>query len=294
MLVLSLGQARPAVAERSVAMALSGQCPDSAAVVEALAHVLPGVAIVDAHAWTAGLVVVSDDSERYRVEIAGAVREFVDPQRHCEDRAFKVAVVAALALAPPTIAARVPLVANPAVALPRRAPSSTLAVQLDTGGVFDAAPGDLGGRINVGLDARLALGWSDLQVVIGGAVVPPMTLQLIEGRARVQRVPIDVALRGRVARDRIAAVAELGPRFTVQTSDGVDVMESVHAVRLESAARVASRVEVWPTRTYGAYLQLQGIYVPRPSRFTLPDLGEVGRMPSLWVGASLGLAILMR
>ena len=39
---------------------------------------------------------------------------------------------------------------------------------------------------------------------------------------------------------------------------------------------------------------VQGEWVPRPSRFTLPDLGTVGEMPSLWVGASLGLAFRTR
>lgn len=292
--VVWFGVATSAGAEPRLAIAMSGTCPARGAVIAALADVLPDLEIVDGDPRAAALVVASDDSPTYRVDIAGVTRWFVDASSHCEDRARKVAIVAALGLAPPMIEARAPRASGSMSALVTQVPPSRLALQLETGGVFDTAPGAGGDRLNAGLDVHLALGRPGLTIVVGGAVVAPMTLAVIGGRARVQRVPIDVALRGRIARGGIAAVVDIGPRLTVQTSDGVNVMRSVHAVRLESGARIASRLEVWPSRLYGAYLQLHGEYVPRPSKFALPELGEVGQMPSLWVGASLGLAIHMR
>jgi hypothetical protein len=294
MFAVWFGAAMSARAEHRLAIAMSGTCPARGAVIAALADVLPDLEIVDGDPEAAALVVASDEGPTYRVDIAGVTRWFVDPSGHCEDRARKVAIVAALGLAPPMIEVRAPRASRSAGALAIQLPPSRFALQLETGGVFDTAPGAGGDRIYAGVDVHLALGRPDLAVVVGGAVVAPTMLAMIAGRARVQRVPIDVALRGRIARGGIAAVVEIGPRFTLQTSDGVDVMQSVHAVRLESGARIASRMEIWPSRRCGAYLQLHGEYVPRPSRFTLSDLGEVGQMPSLWVGASLGLAIHMR
>ena len=270
---------------------MSGGCPAREAVIAAIKGVLPDVTIIAADPGPTPLVIVTDDGASYRVEAGGMTRTFVDPPAHCEERARKVAVVAALALEPPVIETGAPRMIAPTIELARYEPPAEVAMQIEAGGVVDRAPRASGDPTCAGVDLRLAIGRSDFNLVIGGAVVAPMTLAVTGGRARVQRVPIDLALRGRLGTDGIAGVLELGPRFAIQRSEGVDVMQSTHTVRLEVGARGAARLEVWPWRRYGAYVLVQGEYVPRPSRFTLPDLGEVGEMPSLWVGASLGLAI---
>jgi len=241
-------------------------------------------------------VVVNDDGVGYRIEAGGASRTFVDALMRCDERARKVAVVVALALEPPVVEIAAAHEVAPAipVAVVRAVPGTALGMQLETGGIVETAPGAGTDRLNKGIDLRLELGRSNPRLVIGAELVEPMTLDVVGGRARVQRMPIDLALRSRLGGDRLAAMLELGPRFVVQSSDGVDVMSSVHAVRLEMGARIAAGLEAWPSRSYGTYVQFQGEYVPRPSKFTLPNLGVVGEMPSLWVGASLGVMIRVR
>src|SRR5262249_14356442 len=157
----------------------------------------------------------------------------VDPLIRCDERARKAAVVVALALEPPAIELAASRAVAPAIAVARAEPGAALRIQLESGGIVETAPGTRTDPINEGIDLRLAIGRSDHQLVIGAEVVQPMMLEVVGGGARVQRVPIDLALRSRLGGDRIAALLELGPRFAVQSSDGVGVMSSVHAVRLE-------------------------------------------------------------
>ena len=291
-----LGHADSADAEHRLAITVSGVCPSREAVMVAIADVLVDAKILAGEAGPALGVVVNDDGVSYRVEAGGASRTFVDALIRCDERARKVAVVVALALEPPVVEIAAAHAVAPAisVAVVLAAPDTAPGMQIETGGIVETAPGTGNDRINKGIDLRLGLGRSNPRFVIGAELVEPMMLDVVGGRARVQRVPIDLALRSRLGGDRLAAMLELGPRFVVQSTDGVDVMSSVHAVRLEVGARIAAGLEAWPSRSYGTYLQVQGDYVPRPSRFTLPNMGVVGEMPSLWVGASLGVMIRVR
>jgi hypothetical protein len=297
-----------------LAITASSDCPSRSDVIAALKRLID-IEIVENDPAALSLVVSSDASSD-RVEIAGEIKVYPSTAS-CGDRVQAVANFAVDVLDPPSLSkrargARGPTVLDPP-SISKDAPGAirptvevasdarhvttpvrrtrALVFQLDAGGVLEAAPGASADRVNAGVDLRLALGSPAVQVVIGGAIVAPMTLAMADAQAAVRRVPIDLAVRGRWAGNAIAAAVEIGPRFTLQTSEGVNVMDSVRAVRLETGLRIAPRVELRFTRRYAAYLQVQGEYVPRPSRFTLHDMGEVGRMPSWWAGASLGLAV---
>jgi hypothetical protein len=71
-------------------------------------------------------------------------------------------------------------------------------------------------------------------------------LRVISGAARVQRTPVDVALRVRRSSGVVAAALDLGPRFTIQQTEGVGIMRSMRTIRLETGVRIAARVEIWP------------------------------------------------
>jgi hypothetical protein len=302
MLCTGLAYNATAVAAPRLAITVSGECPSRSAVIAAVKEVLPDIEIVEQDRQAPALTVISDTGPGYFVRIAAFAREYGDSPESCEARADKVAILATLELSPPAIARRTPPGALPTIdvashvrpgSAPRLRPSR-LAIQLETGGVFDAAEDAAQHRFTAGVDMRLAIGWRNLQVAIGGTAVGPMMLSwgLSSGSVRIQRYPIDLALRGRLSRDGMAVAVEVGPRFTLQISDGVDVMRSVHAVRLEAGVRIASRLEIWPWRKYGAYAQVQAHHVPRPSRFTMPYY-QVGEMPSWWLGASFGVAMQM-
>jgi hypothetical protein len=290
-LVVSLGYANLAAADRRLVITVSGVCPTRATVIAEIEGVLPDVTIVAAAPAPTPFVVVNDDGNSFRVETGDIVRQFVDSPTNCTERARKVAVVAVLALEPAMGGIGTPRASVSVIESVRPEPPTDLAMRLEAGGVVDRATGTDGDLVCVGIGMRLAIGRSDLSLVLGGEWVTPMLMIVRGARARVQRAPLDLALRGRLAGNAIAAALELGPRFTIQHSEGLDVMQSASAVRLEVGARVSVRLELWPSSSYGMYAQLQGEYVPRPTRFTLPDVGDVGEMPSLWAGAGLGLAI---
>ena len=303
-----------ASAERSAALSATGSCPTREALVAALRLALPDLVIDAEPAGPELRIVVTDHADSVRVEVEGVVRTFRDAARQCDERAGKVAIVVALAIDPPLGPPASPPQAPPdartahacATASTSRCgveiSSSTVlvaqavmpadaAVHVESGGVVDGAAG---GVLTTGIDLHVVLARGDLGVVVGGALTSPVDLPMATVTARVQRLPIDIAVRAQTGTGRARLAAELGPRFAIQRSQGiVDGMPAVQATRLETGARGAARLEVWPGRDYGAFVALQAEFVPRPSRFTLPKQREVGAMPSWWVGTSLGLAFRM-
>lgn len=301
---ICIGYATSAMAERDLAITVSGSCPPREAVITAIESGLPDVRATD-HPGQIPRVLVIDDGASYRIEIDGATRTFVDSPTDCEERARTVAVVAALAIEPPPIDGGAPLQIVPAttalaprasttaMVVARRESAANTAVQFEVGGVLENGAGSGGKLSSAEVALSVAVGWADRAVVIGGAVGAPISMDIMEVHALVRRVPLDIALRNRLGnRGLLAATIEIGPRFVIQHSEHASGTHLESATRLEVGARFAARLEVWPSWTRGgAYALLEGEYVPRPSRFTLADRGVIGEMPSLWIGASLGLAI---
>jgi hypothetical protein len=292
MLGMWLGQSTAARAERRLAITLVGECPTRGAVIAAIEGTLPDVEVITDASEPTLRVLVSDDGTSYRIEIAGMMRTFVDAAANCEERARKTAVMAVLALEPSASDAQAPPRSAAAIERARHAPPGDIILQIEAGSVVDSAPRSDGSLISAGVDLRFAIGGRNGGLVVGGTVVAPIELEVTGGRASVRRVPLDLALRSQLGGDEVAVVFELGPRFTIQHSEGVNVMRGAQAVRLEVGARLAARLETWPLwGNHGTYIAVQGEYVPFPSRFMLLGVGEVGQMPSLWLGVSLGLAL---
>ena len=313
---LVLGLARPVNADRSAALSSVGACPTREALIAALRLAVPGVTIAADPSGGELRIVVTERADSYRVEVEGVVRSFVDAAQRCDDRARKIAVVVALALEPPVIAPAAepaaPAIEPPAPATADAKPqtveisaATVLVAQADpapelhieTGGVIESAAGVPGSNniFATGIDAHVVLRRNGLGIVAGGAVISPVDLAMAGATARVQRVPFDVAVRAEVGKRVTQVALELGPRFTIQRSEGIiAAMSQASATRLETGIRGAARMAVWPWRDYGVFVALQAEFVPRPSRFTLPMQGEVGAMPSWWVGTSIGLAVRVR
>jgi hypothetical protein len=304
-----------ASAERSAALSATGSCPTREALVAALQLALPDLVITADPSGPELRIIVTDHADAVRVEVEGVVRTFSDAARQCDERAAKVAIVVALALDPPLGRPLDPPPISPPDARPAQAcasaPTSRCSVEIssstvlvaqevapagttvhvESGGVVDAAAG---GVLATGIDMHVVFARGDVGVVVGGALTSPVDLPMAAVTARVQRLPIDIAVRAQIRTDHARLAAELGPRFAIQRSQGiVDGMPTAQATRLETGARGAARLEVWPGRDYGAFVALQAEFVPRPSLFTLPKHQEVGAMPSWWVGTSLGLAFRM-
>ena len=308
-----LGLAKVGHAERSAALSATGSCPTRAALLEALYLALPDITIVADPSGTELRIVVTEHADSYRVVVASVVRTFTDPARQCDARARKISVVVALALDPPVIEdALEPPNQDSAVAAPKQravvistatvrtasaAPPSDFDIHVETGGVVAGAPA--GGKFTAGLDMHVVFGREGVGLVVGGALTSLSQASTPDGTV-VLRLPIDVAVRIQTGSAWSRAALELGPRFTIQHSLPQKSTFDAHMVthwptESEAGVRGAVRLEGWPHRAFGLFATLQAEFVFIPSRITMLQAGggvrDVGPMPHLWVGPSIGLVL---
>jgi hypothetical protein len=257
-------------------------CPSATAFVAALRAIVPDVEL----APTGLRVELSDDGADYRVVAGALTRDFTDPAVRCDERARKAAVLVALALAPPTVAA------PPARAVPA---GRRTHIALEVGGVFDAAPRPGSNSVySGGAQVRLYVGAAHFGGVVSVAGLSPTTLDVPPARARLRRVPLALSLRGQLRRGRLGLSLDLGAVVAVQITDGVDVAPSVEQTRLELGIRLEAKLEYWAWRRIAPFLAIQGEYDPVPYNLVLPSAGIVGTTPPGWVGAVAGLAFALR
>jgi hypothetical protein len=278
----------PAVAShadagRRIAVVSMGSCPNRDVLATALAQAMPDAAIVssaDIPGDAEPVVVMSDDGEAYRVVVRRIVRTMFDGPARCEERARKVAIVAALALEPPDIPSEVTEVA-PAIqaAAP---PRSDLLVHVEAGGMAEHG---VHTRVSpVGGTVRLTIGHPDLAVAIGGSLAPWSNFD--DYGSYVQRIPLDVSMQLRRRFGSFAAGIELGPSLVFQRAKaGGD-----RRLELEADIRMSGRVEWWFGGTYGAFTALTSTYVPSPA----PPFAMDYTLASWWLGASAGLVLQVR
>jgi hypothetical protein len=295
---LAPGTSAFAQAGRRIVVVSAGTCPARAAVVSALAQAMPGVTIVADPAEDSGdaesVVVVSDAGTSYRAVVRGVVRTLFDPPARCEERARKVAIVAALALEPPLSAAPQPA---PQAAVETVATEATTqhasGLWLESGGVVERGETDDSSLWPTAGTVRLTIDRDGLGAMIGGTLG---SWDLAGGGRLVQRSSIDVAVQLRHRDGWIAWALELGPRLVIQRAHDADG-EIYRTVHLEADIGLSGRFELWfPGHDYGVFAAVAGTYVPDPApagRDSQPmALGSP--MPTWWLGGSAGLMFKIR
>jgi hypothetical protein len=272
-----LGLAPAANAERRAALSSVGSCPTREAVIAELRRVLPDVAIVADASGAELRIVVTDHADAYRVEVEGIARTFIDASRACDERARKIAVVVTIALDPPVVEpAGGSLETAAAIRDPKRPPAENsvatvlvaqavppgdLAMHMETSGVLDgagsAAPGGASG-VTTGIDMHMVFDRGGLGFVVGTAFTSPVDIPMVGATVRVQRLPMDIALRTQTGTRRTTVALELGPRFAIQSSQGITAdMSGAQATRLETGVRGAARFEARPWHDHGLFAALQ-------------------------------------
>jgi len=277
-----------AAAGRQLAIVAGGSCPTGDAVMKALAEAMPDATLVDGATEAARdaepVVVISDGSASYRAVIGGTVRTLVDPELRCDERARKVAVVAALALEPPQIATATPAVREAVVARPAP-PTAGLGARFQVGGAAEYSQFRHNWPFPVGATVRAIVGNGVLGVAVGAALV---TSVVLDNDWSLQRIPIDVAAQVRYRAGWIAGAVELGPGLVVRMDRRVDrgTAFGPRAVQMEADYRLAGQIELWPSRRYGVFATLGGTFVSNPVATPNGD-----PMPRYWLLASAGLVI---
>lgn len=303
--IVAVWSARAAALPKAVLVTGAGSsCPAAAAVAQELQRTWPHLPIrVETGPPSSARVEIEDLGLSYRVLVQGAGRRFNDPQRKCRERTRAAAVFAALVLDPPALPAlppeALPTLSVPSPPQPSRLPPAPvpprLRVDLEGSGLLLVAPQtDSGTLIGGGAGLRLALGGRYLGGALGIAGLAPVSLDLAGGRARLQRVPIDLTLRGSYRRGRSEVLAAAGVALAVLLIDGLDRSDAASSARLDPEFLLGVGYRYWARDRLALLGSLHLSISARPYELALLPQGVVGTTPQAWIDLSLGLATRLR
>jgi hypothetical protein len=267
-----------------------GTCPSPALVAGALRAIAPRHEVTLDEAVMAGdlSVRVRDREEGFELRVGERGRTIRDPQRHCAERARTAALIIALALEPPFVALPQPPGRPPAPAAPR-----ALRADLEVGAAFDVSPGveRQSGSLAAGVAIRGAVGLSWIKGVLGLGLVSPLTLDLGVARARLWRLPLDLALRVATQWRFLEISGELGLAMDIVMASGEEIAASRSGTRLELGFRAAATLAVRPWGRWGLFASPCFTFIPSPSELQTQPQGVVGTTPRLRTGALVGLTV---
>lgn len=312
---------RDAAKTAPFALATTGECPGQAAVMAALVPLLK----LDSVRTSDGATRVADLGDRFEVSAAGQVGVYTDAGRDCSERARVAAVFIALALNPPAFQTRPARPApppapsdgederdrrdkgnkgkeseesvtpSPAVETPARPSHPPVPwLRLAAGARLEAAP-EAGGRPGTtaayGLDVEGAGGLDSFGVAVGAGVRASTVTTFSSVSVREQRFPFSVAV---VGRHRLTPSVELagqvGMSLVLLRLEDQSKGGFAPSTRLDVGARagVALGLPALSPRI-SPFAGLSVEYFPRPYRYDVAPLGQIGRSAPLWVGLTLGL-----
>ena len=244
---------------------------------------------------------IFDQGSQFRVTVAGQERSFVDPARGCAERAQHAAVFVALVLDPPTIGeppaepatrTQAPIVQPPPEqAPPPPPPSSAKPMQWDftLGGILLVAPAANDRSTAVTGGAQLWVrGKRGFHVGFGAGLLRG-SLEFATASADAWWIPLDIAAGFTTKNGASEVGAEFGPNASILSIIGRDLQQAHQQVRLEIGVRASAWFRFWFERKFAMYLSGDGVLRPVPYALQINPDGQVGRMPALWLGASMGL-----
>jgi hypothetical protein len=289
---LVIGAASQAYAAPARTINLVGSpdgCPSHEEFAHALRAIFPDLRIPDTQHSDDMRVEVDDSGSRYRVAAGEEQREFVDPDRRCDERARHAAVFVALVLEPPFVRDAQPSVVEHAEPRSDRAAERFPHVQLGIAGIIAAAPrSDSTGITTAGGQLQLFVGRRDVGAVVGVTALAPSTVQLEGVSARVTRVPFDLGVRGTMHRGRAALSLDAKLVVAMQVTRGVGTSLAQTQTRLEPGIAIATRFEFWGWKQSAPFAGLEVELVPRTYNLEWAGMGVVGTTPRYWLGVVAG------
>jgi hypothetical protein len=266
-----------------------GSCPSGEAVRAAL---LPALTAVPPAAGRQAPR-VTDLGDRFVVDAAGQTGAFVDLGRDCTERARVAAVFIALALSPPAAPER------PAPPPPPAPPSAPrrwfeLAAEARLDGALVGAPAAT--TVAWGGEVRGAVGRGVLGIAATAGVLAPTDDAFGSVEVRQQRFPLSLSLTlGHELARGLGIAGDLGLAVVPFTLQGEGLSTVAPATRIDLGARLAVALRL--PALAGRLAPVVGLHAdifPRPYRFSVDPLGDIGSSSGFWLGASLGLSYLGR
>jgi hypothetical protein len=230
---------------------------------------------------------ISDLGASYRVELDGGERTIEDPERRCPERARTTAVFVVLALEPPAMS-----VPEPSAKKPEPSAKEPLAIQLQIGGLFQAAPRtDPNNSLFVGGgELRLAIGARYLAAVLGAGGTSPAEMRFSSippAKVRLIQIPFDIGARAFLERGRFFGAIDLSLVIAASIFDALGVPGAIQRTRLDLGVRLG----ILAARQWGRLGGFLGIHVvvyPRPYDLFITPQGQLGSTPAFWIGATAG------
>jgi hypothetical protein len=284
--VLVIGTGTRVWADPAVRLRVDGDCPTQEQVSAALHYLLTkgsGEVVAPDAAQSDLLLEVVEDGSRYRVSLAGQTREYEDPTRDCEDRARVVAVFAAITLEPPEVEGRA-----------RQPPQAKQhQIELGVGVQSDVGLRRANPTFAWGGELRAALSGRRWGVELGAGGQAPADLAWGTYKAKITRFPADISARAIFRHGPQVTHLSAGAAFVIfrlrGESSGVYVQDG--GTRLGLGLRAAISIGLLPDAPIWPFLTLQASVWPRVYAAVVDSVGQVGTIPAVWVGVTVGVAM---
>jgi hypothetical protein len=286
---------------------VSGGCPSAETIWADVRAIVPAS---DLGRVTTARVEVSDLGATYQVRIASEDgerhRTFRDVEHDCDHRARFAAVFIVVTLLPPDVLLEAPAAVAPtpvpattalpttivAVALVHAAPPP-IHLRVELAALFDGAPGAGGGGESTTLGGEVRSYWGARRLTAVAAVGLEPRASFTFGGVGVDelRVPLDVGAAFVRPWDRLAVVGELGLAGALLRISGNNTASTQSGTRLDLGGRIGVAVRFGsPTSGVIPVVGLHALVFPKPYEATAKPEGNIGQLPALWLGATMGIS----
>jgi hypothetical protein len=247
--------------------------------------------------------VISDRGAEFQVTVAGQERTFVDPARSCAERAQNAAVFVGIVLDPPMIAeppapAPPPPVAPPPAPTPeQRRPLQAPIIRTNAmdwdftlKGLLAVAPATPERETAVAVGASAWVRGKRTFHLGFGAGVLRGALHFKDVAADAWWIPLDIAIGFTGQTGPWELSGEIGPNASVLSIVGRDLRDASAQVRLEVGGRASLGGRFWFSEKFALFVSAEGLIRPMPYALQIAPDGEIGQMPTFWMGGAAGLS----
>lgn len=302
-------QPTPSVDAPLPAIRVVGDCPSPNAIwTDVRAMVLAS----DLGKFSTGRIDVADLGTTYRVRITRdegeKQRTFRDAERDCDRRAHFAAVFIVVTFLLPDALQEPAPQTPPASPHPPASPPPTTAVvvvphapsppirrrlHLDLAARLDASPGvgGTGEATSFGGEARAFWGANRFAATSGVGIQPRASFDFGGVRVDELRAPFDLGVALVNTWSRFALLTQAGVAGALVRISGSNTADPQSGTRVDLGARLAVALRFGsPSSMLSPVVALHAVFFPDPYVATAKPQGDIGKLPSLWVGLTAGLS----
>jgi len=305
--LLALVSARALAAgdQRSLAQVIHGQAADQCPTPLAVANEVWQLTPADRREVFERLsdVVIEDLGTSYRVVITThegtTERSYAGADRDCARRARFAAVFIVITLMPPdapTTPAPPPEVVVPERPLPPVPPPpaprpSVVRLELMAIAQQGLALGRAGGVLGVGGRLQTLLGSGAFAPSFGLGYTPPVRFEVGPLRGKISRATAALGVRARDGLGMWELGAEADAVLVLARVVGTNLARPATDSGMELGTELSASAAWRTSKMLQPFVVLELQWIPMPHSLVAIPRGDAGALPSLWLGASVGMAL---